>query len=350
MRLDGPCRSSTNRVWSPQPTDPPGHRPPAGGHHHLSHVRRPATSERGGRARAKDSLLTATDLTPHVKVHPKDRTRQGQLGGGLLYPHGSRVQGERPRGAAGVPCERYRSRCRSGSTHRTCPGFQPEERKILHRHKSATRASRGTVREVARATQPAGDPVEPTSQRGPPRLEAGGLVGYEPLPEGFDCFFTDTLAARAMARLAKQRLRDIAEGIVCFRAEGRTQRLPRHLLPAVPRPPQSSPACVRTTSSLKSRPSLDAPGSGAGVHDEKERYSTGGTTDRTHSKRERSSRSAPCRSRTRRHWSETRGRSAWPRSSDSRTCAGILRSSPTRVTSCSSTTPRWRTARSRSSG
>lgn len=27
----------------------------------------------------------------------------------------------------------------------------------------------------------------------------------EPLPEGFDCFFTDTLAARGMARLAKQR-------------------------------------------------------------------------------------------------------------------------------------------------
>ena len=93
----------------------------------------------------------------------------------------------------------------------------------------------------------------------------------EELPEGWDCFFTDTLAARAVASSSETEVRGLDQGV---REPGRPQERPRplsgHLLSAIPasalRPSGRAPGTGRRASSgtiaLRSNPSVEASESG----------------------------------------------------------------------------------------
>ena len=149
--------------------------------------------------------LTADDLTPLLTVHPEAAVRRVQWTERSGSPMLRELEGEARVRIREV--ERTRGlRVTVRIEHRTCPSCSRRS----GRYYTAILQLRGLVdgpyerpRERRERLERAFASVLPDA-RGAWRSAIGWR---EPLPEGWDYFFTDTLAARAVARLAKARLR-----------------------------------------------------------------------------------------------------------------------------------------------
>ncbi|MCI4364650.1 MAG: 60S ribosomal export protein NMD3 [Thermoplasmata archaeon] len=149
------------------------------------------------------SLLTSEDLTPHLRVHPEAGLRRVDWEEVSHTPTVREYEGQARVGFRGAE-RMIRVPLSVRIDHRTCPDCSRKS----GRYFTATLQLRG--------------PAEGPTEKSPAlraRLETEwnrlyqearpdwrrAVSWLEPLPEGWDCFFTDTLAARAMAKLAKQR-------------------------------------------------------------------------------------------------------------------------------------------------
>jgi nonsense-mediated mRNA decay protein 3 len=187
------------------------------------------------------SVLTATDLSPHVKVHPEAGLRRVDWEEVSFTPTVREFEGRAHVGFRGA--ERTVVIPMSVRIdHRTCPDCSRKSGKYF----TATIQLRGPAEGPFEKTPVLRDRLETQWNRllNEARPDWKRAVSWlEPLPEGFDCFFTDTLAARAMARLAKQRFgASLKESATLFgRKDGRDVyrvtfclRFPRPPKPARP--------------------------------------------------------------------------------------------------------------------
>jgi len=149
-------------------------------------------------------LLTAEDLNPFLKIHPEAGVRT--------------VRWEETGATATV--REYTGRARTVFRGANREVVVPMSVRLVSR--SCPDCSRRSGRYYTAIVQLRGPLDGPTEKAGPrrARLERQwqGLLGearsdwkaaiswMEALPEGWDCFFTDTLAARSIARLAHQKL------------------------------------------------------------------------------------------------------------------------------------------------
>jgi nonsense-mediated mRNA decay protein 3 len=167
------------------------------------------------------SVLTATDLTPHVRVPPEAGLRRVEWVEGAVTPTIREYVGKAHVGFRGA--ERVVEIPLSVRVdHHTCP----ECSRKSGRYFTATLQLRGPAEGPAEKTRALHERLEVTWNRLLREARADwrrALSWIEPLPEGFDCFFTDTLAARSLARLAKQRFgASIKESATLFgRKDGR---------------------------------------------------------------------------------------------------------------------------------
>jgi nonsense-mediated mRNA decay protein 3 len=149
------------------------------------------------------SLLTADDLNPHLKIHPEVGLRRVDWEEISTTPTVRQFEGHARvafRGAERTVPITLSVRI----DHRTCPDCSRKS----GRYFTATLQLRGPAEgpfEKAPALRARLDAewVRLVHEARPDWRRA--VSWTEPLPEGWDCFFTDTLAARGMARLAKQR-------------------------------------------------------------------------------------------------------------------------------------------------
>jgi nonsense-mediated mRNA decay protein 3 len=148
--------------------------------------------------------LTAADLTPLLVPHPEAAIRRAdwtELSGSPMQRDLEGTVALRARGAELIARVRFTLKVE----HRTCPECSRRSGKFY----TARIQLRGGVddpRESARARR---DRLEADWNRVLPQAKPAwrnALSWAEPLPEGWDFYLTDTLAARSLARLVKQRL------------------------------------------------------------------------------------------------------------------------------------------------
>jgi len=189
------------------------------------------------------SLLTATDLTPHVKVHPEAGLRRIDWEERSTTPTVREFEGMARVGFRGAE-RTVRISMSVRIDHRTCPDCSRKS----GRYFTATLQLRGPAEGPFEKSPVLRDRLETQWNRllneGRPDWRRA-VSWLEPLPEGFDCFFTDTLAARGMARLAKARFgASLKESATLFgRKDGRDVYRVTFCL-RFPRPPQRPPASV----------------------------------------------------------------------------------------------------------
>jgi nonsense-mediated mRNA decay protein 3 len=184
------------------------------------------------------SLLTADDLNPHLKIHPEVGLRRVDWEETSSTPTVRQYEGRARVGFRGA--ERTVAIPLSVRIdHRTCPEFSRKS----GRYFTATLQLRGPAEgpfEKAAALRARLD-VEWDRLVQEARPDWRRAVSWrEPLPEGWDCFLTDTLAARGMARLAKQRFgASLKESATLFgRKDGRDVYRVTFCL-RFPRPPRA---------------------------------------------------------------------------------------------------------------
>jgi nonsense-mediated mRNA decay protein 3 len=167
------------------------------------------------------SALTAKDLTPHVQVPPEVGLRRVDWEEVASTPTVRQYHGAAHVGFRGV--QRIVGLSLSVRIdHRTCPDCSRRS----GRYFTATLQLRGPAEGPAEKPAPLRERLE--TQWGRLLAEARpdwrqAVSWLEPLPEGIDCFLTDTLAARGIARLAKQRFgASVKESATLFgRKDGR---------------------------------------------------------------------------------------------------------------------------------
>ena len=148
--------------------------------------------------------LTHDDLAPFLTVHPEvgvRRVRWTETGGSRLQADVEGAVEVRFRGQEFVRAVKMTVR----TEHRTCPTCSRKSGRFytaVIQLRAALDAPRESADERRHRLEVAWDAVLPEMRR--PWREA--LSWKEPLPEGWDVFLTDTLAARSIARLMKDRL------------------------------------------------------------------------------------------------------------------------------------------------
>ncbi len=167
------------------------------------------------------SALTASDLTPHVRVGPEVGLRHVDWEEVASTPTVREFEGRARVGFRGVErTVRVPMSVRIDS--RTCPDCSRKS----GRYFTATLQLRGPADGPAEKAPALRDRLEGQWNRmlQDARPDWRKAVSWlEPLPEGFDAYFTDTLAARGMARLAKARFgASVKESATLFgRKDGR---------------------------------------------------------------------------------------------------------------------------------
>jgi nonsense-mediated mRNA decay protein 3 len=189
------------------------------------------------------SLLTASDLSPHVKVHPEAGLRKVDWEEVSYTPTVREYVGNAHVGFRGA-VRTVQVPMSVRIDHRTCPDCSRKSGRFF----TATIQLRGPADGPSEKSPALRDRLETQWNRllNEARPDWRKAVSWlEPLPEGFDCFFTDTLAARGMARLAKQRFgATLKESATLFgRKDGRDVYRVTFCL-RFPRPPPSKPASV----------------------------------------------------------------------------------------------------------
>jgi nonsense-mediated mRNA decay protein 3 len=148
-------------------------------------------------------LLTATDLTPHVRVLPEVGLRKVDWEERAVTPTVREYMGRAHVGFRGA--ERTIPLPLSVRLdHRTCPDCSRKSGRFF----TATLQLRGPSERPPEKSAALHSRLEGVWQRllGEARPDWRRALSWtETLPEGYDCFFTDTLAARSLARLARQR-------------------------------------------------------------------------------------------------------------------------------------------------
>jgi nonsense-mediated mRNA decay protein 3 len=189
------------------------------------------------------SLLTATDLTPHVQVHSEVGLRRVDWEERSYTPTVREFEGTAHVGFRGAE-RSVQFPMSVRIDHRTCPECSRKSGKYF----TATLQLRGPAEGPFEKSPALRDRLEAQWNRmlNEARPDWKRAVSWlEPLPEGFDCFFTDTLAARAMARLAKARFgASLKESATLFgRKDGRDVYRVTFCL-RFPRPPKVAPPSV----------------------------------------------------------------------------------------------------------
>jgi nonsense-mediated mRNA decay protein 3 len=189
------------------------------------------------------SLLTATDLTPHVQVHSEVGLRRVDWEERSYTPTVREFEGTAHVGFRGAE-RSVQFPMSVRIDHRTCPECSRKSGKYF----TATLQLRGPAEGPFEKSPALRDRLETQWNRmlNEARPDWKRAVSWlEPLPEGFDCFFTDTLAARAMARLAKARFgASLKESATLFgRKDGRDVYRVTFCL-RFPRPPKAAPPSV----------------------------------------------------------------------------------------------------------